>query len=297
MSWDSPPLLLQGRMNSAPAIAYRVFVPSAAPKILALVTFGYFENMKRYREVVERWNARGIAVALYDLRGHGLSEGRRGFISRFSDYTDDVDALLGELAKTTSLAKLGPPVLLGHSLGGLISILAALGTRRPLAGLALSSPYLALAQKVPAIKLIPGRILSRLLPGVSMPAGVRGADCTRSQEIAEAYEDDPMNFKNANVRWFTETTRAQNEALERAPEIKIPVFCVQGAADKIAQAAATEHFMAKVGSADKEFIMLPEHYHEVLNEPDRASTIEKFASAMLRWGTGIKAGSGSFRSG
>lgn len=277
-------------MNAAPAIAYRVFLPAAAPKVLVAVTFGYFENMKRYREVVERWTGRGIAVVLYDLRGHGLSEGRRGFITRFAEYVDDLDALLAELAKDASLRELGPPILFGHSLGGLISIQCALRSSRPLGGLALSSPYLALARTVPAIKLIPGRILSRLVPTVSMPAGVRGADCTRSPEIAEAYEDDPMNFKNANVRWFTETVHAQNEAQERAPEIKIPVLCIQGAADRIAQAAASEHFVARVGSADKEFIAVPEAYHEVLNDPDRATTIEKFATTFLRWRTAIKAG-------
>ena len=292
MSWDGQPRLLQGRMNGAPTIAYRVFRPSASPKIVVVITFGYFENMKRYREVVERWNARGIAVAVYDLRGHGLSAGRRGFISRFSDYTDDVEALLGELAQDDSLATLPPPVLFGHSLGGLISIHAALRARRPLAGLALSSPYLALARKVPAAKLIPGRILARFAPGISMPAGIRGSDCTRTPEIAEAYEDDPMNFKNANVRWFSETVRSQSEAQERASEIKLPVLCIQGAADKIAQPAASEYFVARVGSADKEYVALPDHYHEVLNEPDRATTIERFAATMLRWVSAVKSGTG-----
>src|SRR5689334_13142830 len=107
MSWDRPPLFLQGRMNAAPAIAYRLFVPEE-PKTLVVITFGYFENMKRYREVIERWNARGVAVATYDLRGHGLSEGRRGFISRFSDYIDDLQALLAELEKDAAVGKLGP---------------------------------------------------------------------------------------------------------------------------------------------------------------------------------------------
>jgi alpha-beta hydrolase superfamily lysophospholipase len=276
-------------LTAAPAIAYRVFLPASEAKTLVVVTFGYFENMKRYREVIERWNARGLAVAIYDLRGHGVSEGRRGFITRFADYIDDLQALLTELDQNPALAALGPPVLFGHSLGGLISIHGALRATRPLGGLALSSPYLAIAKKVPAVKLVPGRILSRFVPTFSMPAGVRGADCTRSHEIAEAYEDDPMNFKNANVRWFTETVRAQNEAQERASEIKIPILCIQGAADKIAQAAASEHFMARVGSTDKEFIALADHYHEVLNEPDRATTIDKFATTVLRWRSAIKA--------
>src|SRR5689334_20797158 len=289
MSWDRPPLFLQGRVNAAPAMAYRVFLP-ADPKVRVVITFGYFENMKRYREVVERWNARGIAAIVYDLRGHGLSEGRRGFITRFTDYTDDLEALLTELDKDAVLQQLGPPVLFGHSLGGLIAIHGALRASRPLTGLALSSPYLAIAKPVPAIKLIPGRILSRFAPTISMPAGVRGADCTRTPEIAEAYEDDPMNFKNANVRWFTESSRAQSEAQERAPEIKIPVLCMVGAADKIAQTAAYEHFVARVASADKEYVALPEHYHEVLNEPDRATTMDKYATAFLRWRAAVKAG-------
>jgi alpha-beta hydrolase superfamily lysophospholipase len=72
----------------------------------------------------------------------------------------------------------------------------------------------------------------------------------------------------------------------------IPVLCIQGAADKIAQAAASEYFLARVGSADKEYVALPEHYHEVLNEPDRATTIERFAATMLRWGSGIRTEAG-----
>jgi alpha-beta hydrolase superfamily lysophospholipase len=290
MSWDSSPLFLRGRTNAAPTLAYRVFLPAGEAKVLVVLSHGYFENMKRYREVIERWNARGLAVATYDLRGHGLSEGRRGFIVRFSEYTDDLASLVDELGKDKALRKLGPPVLFGHSLGGLVAIHCALRTQRSLTGLALSSPYLATAQKVPAVKLIPGRVLSRLVPTISMPAGVRGADCTRTREIAEAYEDDPMNFKTANVRWFTESTRAQNEAQERASEITVPVFCMQGAADKITQPAATEHFMARVGSADKEYVSLADQYHEILNEPDRATTIDKFANTMLRWRAAIRTG-------
>ena len=289
MSWDSSPLLLRGRTNAAPGIAYRVFLPTGDAELLVVVTHGYFENMKRYREVVERWNARGLAVATYDLRGHGLSEGRRGFIARFTDYIDDLTSLLDELGKDTTLRKLGRPMLFGHSLGGLISIHGALRARPSIRGLALSSPYLANAKKVPTAKLIPGRILSRLVPTISMPAGVKGTDCTRSREIAEAYEGDPMNFKKANVRWFTESARAQNEAQERASEIDIPLICIHGAADKIARPAASEHFVARVASVDKEYVSLTDNYHEVVNEPDRATTIDRFATAMLRWKGAVEA--------
>jgi pimeloyl-ACP methyl ester carboxylesterase len=55
----------------------------------------------------------GFTAYALSLRGHGASEGRKGlrWIS-VADYVDDVRQVIGELGT--------PPVLVGHSLGGLI---------------------------------------------------------------------------------------------------------------------------------------------------------------------------------
>jgi len=283
MSWDSDPLMMKRKDAGAPAIAYRIFRPSGVAKVAVLVTFGYFENVKRYREVIDRWTERGLLVAVYDLRGHGMSEGARGYISRFDDFVDDELALLSELDKDDQWKRLKPPMLFGHSLGGLIAIHVALRAPDRVGGLALSSPYLGLAKDVPTLKLLGGHLLSRLLPQVSMDAGLKGSDCTRSQEIAAAYDGDPMNFKKANVRWFTETTAAQREALQAAPKLSVPLFCLQAGDDRIALPKATERFMERVSSVDRQYLRLSGLYHEILNEPDRATWIDRFATAMLDW--------------
>jgi lysophospholipase len=283
MSWDEPPLMLKRRTAGTPAIAYRIFRPKEPAKVAVLMTFGYFENMKRYREVIEAWNDRGLLVAIYDLRGHGLSEGGRGQILQFDDYVDDAVDLMSELDKDEGFQKLRPPVLFGHSLGGLISIHTAFRVPDKMAGLALSSPYLGLAMPVPAIKLVAGRALSRFVPSVSLDAGLKGSDCTHSSEISEAYDRDPMNFKKANVRWFTESVVAQERAIDGARGLRVPLFCLQAGDDKIALPAATEQFMERVSSVDRQYLRLPGLYHEILNEPDRATWIEKFATAMLGW--------------
>ena len=283
MSWDSPPLLLKRRAAGAPALAYRVFRPKEAPKAAVLMTFGYFENMARYREVIERWNARGLLVAIYDLRGHGLSEGGRGQILRFDEYVDDELELLTELEKDDAFRRLAPLVLFGHSLGGLVSIMTAMRAPDRIAGVALSSPYLGLAMAVPALKLLAGRALSRFLPAISLEAGVKGSDCTHDAAIAGSYDHDPMNFRKANVRWFTETVRAQERAYEEAPKLNVPLFCLQAGDDKVALPSATERFMERVASVDRQYLRLPGLYHEILNEPDRATWIDKFATAILGW--------------
>jgi lysophospholipase len=253
-----------------------------------LVCHGYFENMKRYRHIIERWNELGILVAIYDLRGHGESQGARGFISRFEEYVDDELDMLTELEKDDEWSALSPPVLFGHSTGGLVSILTALAAPNRLSGLALSSPYLGLAQEVPAVKLGAGSLLSRYLPGVSMPTGLTGADCTRTSDIAEAYDRDPMNFKKANVRWFTETVAAQKRAIEEAPRLRAPLYCLQGASDKVGSVAATQRFIDRVPGGIRQYTCLPGVYHEVLNEPERATFIDQFAQAMLSFRAGAQ---------
>jgi lysophospholipase len=83
------------------------------------------------------------------------------------------------------------------------------------------------------------------------------------------------------VRWFTETVAAQESAIELAPALRLPLFCLQAGDDKVALPAATERFMERVGSVDRQYLRLPGLYHEVLNEPDRANWIDKLAVALL----------------
>jgi alpha-beta hydrolase superfamily lysophospholipase len=283
MSWDSPPLVLKRRAADAPALAYRIFRPKTAAKVAVLMAHGYFENMKRYREVIERWNAQGILVAIYDLRGHGASEGARGYISRFDEYLQDSLDMLGELSEDDAWKILAPPMLFGHSLGGLISIHTALRASDKIGGLALSSPYLELAQEVPALKLFVGKLLSRFAPSISLAGDLKGTDCTHDVAIGEAYDRDPMNFKKANVRWFTETAAAQEQALARASKLSVPLFCLQAGEDRVTRPAATERFMERVSSVDRQYLRLPGLFHEILNELDRTTWIDKFATALLGW--------------
>jgi alpha-beta hydrolase superfamily lysophospholipase len=212
-----------------------------------------------------------------------LSEGARGYISRFDEYLDDTRDLLSELSKDDGWKALAPPMLFGHSLGGLVSILTALRNSERIGGLALSSPYLALAQEVPPLKLGAGKLLSRYVPSISMAGDLKGTDCTHDAAIGNAYDRDPMNFHKANVRWFTETTKAQAEAFAQAPKITLPLFCLQAGEDRVTRAETTDRFMERVSSVDRHYQRLPGLYHEILNELDRATWIEKFATALLGW--------------
>ena len=265
----------------APAISYSLHRPSGAVAGAVLLTHGYAEHAGRYDEVVDALVARSLLVARYDLRGHGHSEGPRGHVDRFSEYIEDATALLGQLRKDAAFRDAGAPVLLGHSLGGLISFHLALSDPGSFRAVVLSSPFFGLALAVPAPKRLAGRVLSRILPKVGLPSGLRGADLTHDAVKARAYDEDPMLVPKATARWFTEAMKAQADAFERAPSMQLPIAIFAGAEDKVASTPAAEALFARIGSSNKRFEALAGQYHEIFNEVDRARWIAMAADAVL----------------
>src|SRR5262245_34221144 len=85
-----------------------------------VIVHGYAEHCGRYAHVVAALLAAGFECHLMDLRGHGRSGGVRGFVPRFEDYFTDLDLFLTRIEEVASPGV--PRVLLGHSLGGLISL-------------------------------------------------------------------------------------------------------------------------------------------------------------------------------
>lgn len=272
--------------DRGPRLAYQLSAPeSGTPRGAVLVTHGFGEHSGRYGEVVAALLERGLAVATYDLRGHGNSGGPRGHIESFDDYLRDADDLLEQLAGDDGWRAAGRPVLFGHSLGGLISTHVALAGQERFRALAMTSPFLALALQVPAIKKLLGRGMSRMFPRFAQPSGLSGAQLTHDREIAERYDADPLGVKKVTARWFTETERAQERAFAAAPELRLPLFCLAAGDDIVASTPATERFFKLAGSQDKELRVLEGLFHEVLNEVDRAphiATLADWISARAR---------------
>jgi len=67
-------------------------------------------------------NKNGIAVYRYDDRGFGSSTGISETLTSFNDLAEDVYAAVSMLKNRSDIGKVG---LLGHSLGGILSIIAA----------------------------------------------------------------------------------------------------------------------------------------------------------------------------
>jgi len=238
----------------------------AEPRGLVVLLHGFAEHCGRYEHVAAALNAAGYSAAALDFRGHGQSGGKRAHIDAFSEYLGDVTALLGEVRHAGFE---GPPVLLGHSQGGLIAARYAELYPDRLSALALSSPFLGLAMKVPAVKAAAGRMMSRLWPSFSMPNGLDPAWVSHDPAVVERYAADPLVSHIVTARWFTEVAQAQADTLADAGRLSLPLLVQQAGEDRLTAVDATRAFFAAAGSPQKRLEVYAGYYHEIFNEVDR----------------------------
>jgi alpha-beta hydrolase superfamily lysophospholipase len=246
---------------------YQRWAGAAPPRAILALVHGYLEHGGRYRFVVDHFAPRGFTVYVFDHRGHGRSEGRRGYIDSFDQYLQDLDRYLVTIQEREGDgSKL---FLVGHSLGGLVSLRYAIDNPEGLAGVVASSPYLRNKVPVSAAKLFVARVLSRLSPAMAMEANLDSAALSHDPEVVRAHEKDPLVLRKFTVRWTTETLRAQEIALSRAPDLQIPCLLLQAGDDQIADPQASRAFFERMTALDKEWRLYEGYHHEVFNEVGR----------------------------
>jgi alpha-beta hydrolase superfamily lysophospholipase len=239
--------------------------PEGSPKATLGIIHGYADHAGRYSHVQDALADAGIASIAIDLRGHGRAAGARGYCDRFGEFLDDA----GELARLVRTeASGGPCFLLGHSFGGLVASLCAIRAPSPWRGLLLSAPFFGLALDVPVVKVLLGKVASRVAPQLGIPSGLQGKDLTHDAARAADYDRDPLVFKKATARWFTETQAAQAEALAHAGELRLPLYETFGERDPVAKNPTGRAFFDKVASTDKTWNERAGAFHEVLTEPE-----------------------------
>ena len=272
---------LTQRAVPGPALYSVCTIPAERPKLVVGLLHGYADHAARYSRVMDLWAGKGILSVAIDMRGHGRATGLRGYCARFDEFLDDA----AELARLVQDRAHGAPsFLFGHSFGGLVAAMSVIESPRSWRGVVLSGPYFGLAMPVAPVKLAAGKIASRLIPKLSLPTGIKGSDLTHDAARGKEYEDDPLVFKNARARWFTETQAAQERAFSRAGALTMPLYVLFGSEDPIAKMSAAKRFFDFTGSSDKTWDERAGLRHETLNErPEEADAVAtSIADWMLR---------------
>lgn len=209
----------------------------------------------------------GFPVYGLDLRGHGLSDGRRG------DYPSR-DRLLADLGEALAFVrtKTRKVILLGHSLGAVNAILAANSFPERMDGLVLVSAARQLRRGVYGKPK--GRALLKTLLGVSL---LHHRALIEYHRAGMTGQGDPLfNFAYsarfmsvlfgaptlAVARMFREGDLASPN-LEFRTKLPFPLVVGIGDQDELFPVESSRAFFASIPCDDKEFLVVPGAQHAV----------------------------------
>ncbi|MHB8693905.1 MAG: alpha/beta hydrolase, partial [Solirubrobacteraceae bacterium] len=150
----------EGTLTGADGVllSWQAWLPTGAGEARVVLLHGGADHGGRYPHLVSQLVGRGVEVQGLDLRGHGRSGGRRGTVSHFSDYVEDLGSFLQVIADARAAA---PTFLVGYSLGGLIAATYALDHQDELAGIVLIGPAFAAGEQLWATRFTAARVLAR----------------------------------------------------------------------------------------------------------------------------------------
>jgi alpha-beta hydrolase superfamily lysophospholipase len=225
-----------------------------SPRYVAVIVHGYGEHARRYDHVAAALGQAGAVVYAADYPGHGKSEGEPALI-------DDLDAFVVDTECVVARAREQHPdlplVLIGHSLGGVVSTRYAQRHGDELAALVLSGPVIGGNPDILGLVALPE------IPEIPIDPSV----LSRDSEVGRAYAEDPLVYHGPFKR---ATLEALVTAVDRVAADgslgDVPTLWVHGEEDALAPVAQAREAIERVRGSNLTEIVYPGARHEIFNE-------------------------------
>ena len=261
--------------GSGANIFYRCWA-TAEPRAVLLLAHGLAEHSGRYGDFASYLADAGIATYALDFPGHGRSDGKRGHIRNFQEYTETLGALL-------SLAREAHPdipfVLFGHSMGGLIAADFLLQHQSEFVAAVLTGAAIQSPQQPSSIVLFINRVIASVMPRLGV-LRLDASGISRDPQVISDYENDPLVYRGkATAGLVTALFSAMKRVVENATSIRLPMLIMHGSVDSLTAVEGSKLLHDSISSEDKKIVIYDGLYHEILNEPERKNVM----ADILQW--------------
>ncbi len=245
---------------------YQYWLPDGIPYAVLLVVHGLAEHSGRYSNLVNYFVPKGYAVCSFDLRGHGKSEGLRGYVERFSYYLDDLKTFCDMVRHDHKNTKI---FMVGHSMGGTITTAYTLKHQQELDGLILSAASLKAGASITSRIILAARILSLILPKMGVQV-LDASTISRDKAVVDAYVNDPLVYRGKiGARMGAELINTMEKLPSEMSKMSLPILILYGSDDRLSNPDGSKMLFERASSNDKTLKSYEGFYHEIFNEPDR----------------------------
>jgi alpha-beta hydrolase superfamily lysophospholipase len=262
---QTPGILYQEGMLAgvgAVDLYYQAWFPRESPRAAVVLIHGMGGHAGLLGNVIDHLVRQELAVFTWDLRGHGLSSGQRGFILDWAEFRSDLDTILQFVHIQLPDS---PRFLVGHSLGSIIALDYVLHAPDAVQGVVAISPPLGQIELSP-LKLRLATLLSKIWPRFSLNSGVDPDVGSRDPAVNAAYCQDPLRHTRGTARLATEFFKTVAWVKEHAGDLQTPLLILHGGCDRFVLPEGGRTFFEQVRFADKEYLEYPDAYHELQND-------------------------------
>lgn len=242
--------------------------PSQGRRHGVVLMHGLGEHCGRHAHVARFFTERGRSVRTYDHRGHGRSGGPRGDTPDNDAILRDAKIVFDDFARQCN----EPPLLLGHSMGGLFAAHFATAGMSLLRGLILSSPALAIPLSGAQKLLL--NTFGAIAPGLAVPNGLQTACLSHDPAVEAAYRQDPLVHSKITSRLLRSMLSSLDYAHSHASALAIPTLLVVAGDDRLVDASGSDAFFARLGPGVGTMHRYAGYYHEIFNEVGAARVFD-----------------------
>ncbi|XP_076133283.1 monoglyceride lipase isoform X1 [Alosa pseudoharengus] len=258
----------------------RYWEPEVPPRALVFVAHGAGEHCGAYNDVAQSLTKHSLLLFAHDHVGHGQSEGERMNVKDFQIFIrDSLQHISIMRERHPSL----PVFLIGHSMGGAISILTACERPQDFAGVVLIAPMVQMnPESATPFKVFLAKLLSHMMPNLSLGT-IQSKWVSRDPKQVAAYDADELNYHGGlKVSFGMQLMEAANRIQRLLPDITWPFLLLHGDVDKLCDISGSQLMYDQAKSSDKTLKIYEGAYHALHHDlPDTAEATLKELTAWI----------------
>ncbi len=235
--------------------------PDELPKVVIILLHDVGEHCSRYERWAWKFVEKQIAVLTMDYRGHGKSDGKKGYVDNFDQLIKDAKLLVSKAEK--EYPKI-PKIIYGQGLGGNIALYNALKYPSIYNCAIATSPWLKPSGKSNNVYSTYSKFLKKYFPKFSFKYILNVSNLTNNPSAVEDYFSDPLNHNRLTSRLLKEMRHSGKYLISRKYKFTIPILVMHGSDDNVSSPNATVKFGQN--STYIQVKIWPSKFHELHND-------------------------------
>jgi len=215
-----------------------------------IITHGLAEYSKSYINAALAFEKAGFNVITYDLRGHGKTRGKRGYVKSYKDFVNDLDTLVKYAYKETNYV-----YLIGHSMGGVITNIYT-AINNSVDGVIITASPTNFLKELNLLRFVPKFITN----GIKVKTNFKDATMSSINNYQkDAYDLNYFYFKIINETMF----KGMKVLRKNLDNYDTPILMIYSKSDKAVGVEQATHFLSKIPVADQKLLVYEDSYHNL----------------------------------